>query len=39
MDELYQEWEELVAAGDCEEDFESWYSGKCSDAEDMGQDR
>jgi hypothetical protein len=34
MDELYQQWEELVEAGDCSESFEDWYSGKCADAYD-----
>lgn len=27
MSELYQRWEELCEAGECHEDFESWYSG------------
>lgn len=34
MDDLYMEWEELCELGDCEESFEDWYSGKCSDAHD-----
>ena len=34
MDELYMEWEELCEAGECDEDFIDWYSGKVSDAHD-----
>lgn len=39
MGELYQEWEELLEAGECDEDFEGWYSGKVSDACDFYEDR
>lgn len=34
MDDLWIEWQELVDAGECDEEFEDWYSGKVSDAHD-----
>lgn len=39
MDELYIQWEELVAAGETDEDFESWFSGIANDAWDDAKDR
>ena len=39
MDELMQEWQELVDAGETDESFEDWYSGKAADAYDRYKDR
>lgn len=37
MDELYFEWQELVEAGECDEEFEDWFSGKVDDAWDQAK--
>lgn len=39
MDELMQQWQELVDNGSCTEDFESWYSGLIDYAHDSLEDR
>lgn len=43
MDEIYEQWECAVEAGECSESFEDYYSGKCAsaadDAKDAQQDR
>ncbi len=34
MDELIEEWLYLTESGECDEDFDSWYSGKVDQAMD-----
>ncbi len=34
MEELYMQWTVEFEMGETTEDFEDWYSGKVSDAED-----
>lgn len=38
MDELIEQWECAVAAGETTETFEAWYSGRCADAYDDAKD-
>lgn len=37
MGDLEQQWQELVDAGECDQDFEDWYSSLCADAYDKAK--